>query len=145
MIPYLLYVGNSHCHDCGKAIKKIYVVRGKQYGSECVKKHLNVEVPDDSISIPVWVLEVANRYVDFRMQDAKRRNEHLESVDDFIVNFFNIDFGVEMKVTDKWGNSLVANNQPIKINGKTVKVAWCWVLYDYLAQKRREVSAIHPL
>lgn len=70
---------------------------------------------------------------------ADKLKAPLENKEDFAANFYNLGsalLGVEMKLFDKNGDSLVSNGQAIKINGRSVKSAWCRYLEHYLMARR---------
>jgi hypothetical protein len=142
--PYHLQfsLNGSHCSDCGKKIKKIYVLlsNNKEYGSECIKKHIGDTVTDEELGLPAWLIEVAENYVQFRIKEATEQSWTIEDGDDFTINFYNVDFGAEMMVTARDGTSLVDNHKPFKINGKTVKQDWANGIYHFLLQRREELK-----
>jgi hypothetical protein len=140
MRDYIILLGSSNCSTCGKNIKKIYKYKNKDYGSECIKKELGIsDVSDEALSIPPWLLLVAEKYIQYRIErDPELKN--IEHGDDFATNFYNYEFGIEMKLVDKNGLALVDNNKTIKIDGKPVKRDWQIELFYYLVQRRNQIK-----
>lgn len=140
MRPYSIHFGQAICNDCGRSLKKYYNLNNRILGSECVKKYVGDFVSDEELSTPAWVIEVAEKYVQYRIKRIKSGQDYLEGADDFTINFYNEDFGVPMVLRAKDGTPLVDNGRPIKINGKTVKSDWQTGVYYYLLQRHFEIS-----
>jgi hypothetical protein len=143
--PYIVKLdvdGTSRCCACGKKIKKVYVLLStrQEFGSECIKSALGLTVSDEELSVPVWLLQVADQYVNFRISEAKSKGCSIENGDDFAINFYNISFGVDMVLWDKRGFALVDNGKTIKISGKSVKADWQDAIFHYLMQRRSQLN-----
>jgi hypothetical protein len=137
MQGYFLKLMDTRCVNCNKKIKKAFIPYGTSdtYGSECIKDVL--PIPIEVLEVPAWLLEICEQYITFREKEGV---DTIEDADDFSVNFFNIDFGVDMVLVSPSGLQLVDNGKAIKISGKRVKAEWVRAIFDYLIQRREELN-----
>lgn len=63
-----------------------------------------------------------------------------EGEDAFALNFFNIDFGVEVHVYVKTKPDFGGIEKSVKIAGKKVKDEWLTSIFPYLRQRRLELG-----
>lgn len=139
---YTIRLGDFNCSQCGKKMKKGYFIAGNvnPYGSECAKELLGLT----TLPAPPWVIAAAEAYVQYRFNAAKKLYD-IEGSEDFTVNFFNEEdkqgitpWGIKLTHVTNRDGSARAYWEPIRIDGKVVKVDWQNEMAYYMVTRRME-------
>jgi hypothetical protein len=141
MRPYTIGTGSFSCCVCGKKARKHYtpITSIKPYCSNCINSITGVTVPTEELTVPIWLIEIADMYVNYRLFMAQSSGQKLEE-DEFALNFYRIPFGVKIDTKDNAKGFVAIDAKNLKIGGKPVKEGWIIAVHNHISNRRKIIK-----
>lgn len=130
--PYKIGLGAAQCTNCGVGIRKYYIALNshKPICSKCVNEVFNMSITKEELTVPIKLIELADKYMCRRLHLEQYRGEVIKDVNDFVLGFFRYPNGVV---------NITFVNNTYSIEGKVLKKGWVEALQNHLQERYVEI------